>query len=71
MQLCAIYDTVDILIGFELAEYLWAKWFKPGKPCRFREFFARFVGCYLPDSPKTVPELLDAHRYICAQAMPP
>ncbi|KAL8902495.1 MAG: hypothetical protein Q9207_004652 [Kuettlingeria erythrocarpa] len=30
MKLCAIYDTVDILIGFELAEYLWAKWFQPG-----------------------------------------
>ncbi|KAL8754759.1 MAG: hypothetical protein Q9184_005011 [Pyrenodesmia sp. 2 TL-2023] len=66
---CAIYATVQIAFHRELAEYLWAKWFQPGTPCRFGESFARYVASYLPDSPKTVPELLDAHRYICAQVL--
>ncbi|KAL8854120.1 MAG: hypothetical protein Q9221_001042 [Calogaya cf. arnoldii] len=69
LKLCVIYATVDIAFPWELAEYLWAKWFRPEIPCRFENFFARFVGCYSPDSPKMISELLDAHRYICAQVL--
>lgn len=69
LKLCAIYATVSIAFRWELAEYLWARWFQPDMPCRFGNFFARFVGCYSPDSPKTVSELLDAHRCICAQVL--
>ncbi|KAL8652051.1 MAG: hypothetical protein Q9226_004430 [Calogaya cf. arnoldii] len=69
LKFCAIYATVDIAFYWELAQYLWAKWFQPGMPCRFGNFFAKYVGCYMPDSPKTVPELLLAHRCICAQVL--
>ncbi|KAI4126770.1 MAG: hypothetical protein LQ338_003588 [Usnochroma carphineum] len=63
LKLCAIYATVKIAFQRELAEYLWAKWFRRGDtPCRFGNFFARFVGAYEPGSPKTVSELLEAHR---------
>ncbi|KAL8909962.1 MAG: hypothetical protein Q9171_004728 [Xanthocarpia ochracea] len=60
---CAIYAIVKISFKPELAEYLWTKWFRKDTPCRFGNFFARFVGAYNPESPKMVPELLEAHRY--------
>ncbi|KAL8705558.1 MAG: hypothetical protein Q9201_001336 [Fulgogasparrea decipioides] len=69
LKLCAIYATVEIAFERQLAEYLWTKWFRKGKPCRFGNFFARYVGSYKPESPKTVPELLEAHRRICAQVL--
>ncbi|KAI4213351.1 MAG: hypothetical protein LQ351_004092 [Letrouitia transgressa] len=70
LKACAIYATVEIPFERELAEYLWNKWFRQGKtPCRFGNFFARFVGSYNPGSPKTIPELLDAHQRICAQVL--
>ncbi|KAL9609355.1 MAG: hypothetical protein Q9167_005863 [Letrouitia subvulpina] len=70
LKVCAIYATVNIPFERELAEYLWNKWFRAGEtPCRFGNFFARFVGSYNPESPKTVPKLLDAHQRICAQVL--
>ncbi|KAL8737195.1 MAG: hypothetical protein Q9181_001921 [Wetmoreana brouardii] len=70
LKLCVIYATVEIAFPRELAQYLWFKWFRKGEtPCRFGNFFARFVGSYRPESPKTVPELLEAHRRICAQVL--
>ena len=66
---CAIYATVKISFQPELADYLWNKWFRKDTPCRFGNFFARFVGAYKPESPKTVAELLEAHRCICAQVL--
>ncbi|KAL8951285.1 MAG: hypothetical protein Q9222_002740 [Ikaeria aurantiellina] len=70
LKQCAIYATADILFHRELGEYLWGKWFQQGvTPCRFGNFFARFVGSYKPESPHTVPELLNAHRRICAQVL--
>ncbi|KAL8996284.1 MAG: hypothetical protein Q9169_004170 [Polycauliona sp. 2 TL-2023] len=67
LKLCVIYDIVNFRHGRELALFLWAKWYRPGIPCRFANFFARFVVCHHPDSPKSIPDLLDAHRRICAQ----
>lgn len=70
LKLCAIYATVDIAFPRELAEYLWTKWYRPGEtPCRFLNFFARFVGSYKPGCPKTIADLLDAHHRICAQVL--
>ncbi|KAL8657983.1 MAG: hypothetical protein Q9226_001393 [Calogaya cf. arnoldii] len=69
LKLCAIYATVDITFGRELAVWLWSKWYRPGIPCRFGNFFARFVACHYPDSPKSVLDLLNAHRRICAQVL--
>ncbi|KAL8835508.1 MAG: hypothetical protein Q9176_006857 [Flavoplaca citrina] len=69
LKTCAIYATVDIAFPQELAQYLWAKWFHPSITCRFGEFFAKFVASYLHDSPKTVAELLVAHRCICDQVL--
>ncbi|KAI4148511.1 MAG: hypothetical protein L6R39_002775 [Caloplaca ligustica] len=66
---CAIYATVDCAFPRELADYLWAKWFRKDTPCRFGNSFAKFVAAYKPESPKTVPELLEAHRRICAQVL--
>ncbi|KAI4284699.1 MAG: hypothetical protein L6R38_001217 [Xanthoria sp. 2 TBL-2021] len=68
-KLCAISATVDIAFGRELSLWLWSKWYRPGIPCRFSNFFARFVASHHPDSPKKVPDLLDAHRRICAQVV--
>ncbi|KAL8676965.1 MAG: hypothetical protein Q9186_006574 [Xanthomendoza sp. 1 TL-2023] len=70
LKLCAIYATVPIAFARELAEFLWIKWFRPREtPCRFGNFFARYIACYKPASPKTIPELLEAHRRICAQVL--
>ena len=69
LKLCAIYATVDIAFPQELAQYLWAKWFQPGTCCRFGNFFAKYVASFLPESPRTVAELLIAHRCICAQVL--
>ncbi|KAL8723208.1 MAG: hypothetical protein Q9225_000474 [Loekoesia sp. 1 TL-2023] len=70
LKLCAIYATCNVPFVRELPEYLWAKWFRPGDtPCRFGNFFSRFIGSYESESPKTIPELLEAHRCICAQVL--
>ncbi|KAL8787432.1 MAG: hypothetical protein Q9213_002209 [Squamulea squamosa] len=70
MKICAIYATVNMYFERELAEYLWTKWFRPGEtPCRFGNFFARYVGSYKSECPKTVADLLDAHRRVCAQVL--
>ncbi|KAL8689834.1 MAG: hypothetical protein Q9218_004579 [Villophora microphyllina] len=70
LKICAIYATVENVWKKELAEYLWVKWFRNGEsPCRFGNFFARYIGCYKPESPKAVSNLLEAHRRICAQIM--
>lgn len=70
LKLCAIYATVTIPTARELSMYLWDKWFQPGvTPCRFENFFARFIGSYEPESPKTISKLLDAHRHICSQVL--
>ncbi|KAL8714434.1 MAG: hypothetical protein Q9220_001767 [cf. Caloplaca sp. 1 TL-2023] len=69
LKLCAIYATVDISFQRELAEYLWSKWYRQGRPCQFGNAFARFIGSYYERSPKTIEELLVAHRCICAQVL--
>ncbi|KAL8918718.1 MAG: hypothetical protein Q9208_007189 [Pyrenodesmia sp. 3 TL-2023] len=70
LKICAIYATAIVRVDRELSMYLWDKWFRPGvTPCRFENFFARFIGSYEPESPKTIPEFLDAHRQICSQVM--
>ncbi|KAL8760742.1 MAG: hypothetical protein Q9184_003087 [Pyrenodesmia sp. 2 TL-2023] len=70
LKICAIYATVPVPVDRELSMYLWDKWFRPGiTPCRFENFFARFIGSYEPESPKTIPELRDAHRHICSQVL--
>ena len=69
LKACAIYATVNH-DPRELAQYLWDKWFRPGEsPCRFGNAFARYIRAWDSDSPKTLPELLDAHRKICAQVL--
>ncbi|KAI4147080.1 MAG: hypothetical protein LQ341_001883 [Variospora aurantia] len=70
LKLCAIYATVSLGGARELCIYLWTKWFRQGvTPCRFENFLARYVGSYKPESPKSIPELLDAHRRICSQVL--
>ncbi|MCJ1253631.1 hypothetical protein MMC24_001443 [Lignoscripta atroalba] len=68
LKACAIYLVVDAPIEPFLLEYLWARWYRPGEsPCQFRNFVAKLVASNQPESPKTVPELVEAHRSICAQ----
>ena len=69
LKLCAIYATVDFAFGRELALWLWSKWYQPGILCRFGNFFAKLIVCHHPDSPKGIPDLLEAHRRICAQVL--
>ncbi|KAL8846313.1 MAG: hypothetical protein Q9221_008596 [Calogaya cf. arnoldii] len=70
LKLCSIYATVKINFPKELAEYLWTKWYRPGEtPCRFLNFFARFVSFDKPEYPKTIPDILDAHRCIYSQVL--
>lgn len=69
LKLCAIYATVDFRFGRELALWLWSRWYQPRISCRFGNFFAKFVVCHYSDSPKSVQDLLDAHRLICAQVL--
>ncbi|KAL8946006.1 MAG: hypothetical protein Q9222_007541 [Ikaeria aurantiellina] len=69
LKLCAIYATVNVPVLRELAEYLWSKWHRTGRPCQFGNAFARFIGSYYEQSPKTISELLVAHRCICAQVL--
>ncbi|KAL8992528.1 MAG: hypothetical protein Q9169_007032 [Polycauliona sp. 2 TL-2023] len=70
LKLCAIYATVGISFRMELLEYLWTKWYRPGEtPCRFFNFFARFVASRKPECPKTITDLMTAHRCICAQVL--
>ncbi|KAI4181924.1 MAG: hypothetical protein LQ346_006673 [Caloplaca aetnensis] len=70
LKICAIYRTVNSDVGQELCSYLWDKWFQPGvSPCRFENFFGRYIASHHPESPKSIPELRDAHRDICAQVL--
>ncbi|KAL8651157.1 MAG: hypothetical protein Q9226_004829 [Calogaya cf. arnoldii] len=70
LKLCAIYATAESVFPRELAEWLWTNWYRPGEtPCRFLNFFARFVTLDRPKCPKRIPDLLDAHRRICSQVL--
>ncbi|KAL8650765.1 MAG: hypothetical protein Q9210_003637 [Variospora velana] len=70
LKFCAIYATISLGGARELYLYLWTKWFRQGvTPCRFENFVARYIGSYEPESPKSIPELLDAHRRICSQVL--
>ena len=67
---CAIYDLVKLSVPARamLFNYVWSRWFIKGETaCEYGNNFAKYIGCWEPTSPKTIPAIMKAHQAICAQ----
>ena len=66
---CALYMTQNIGGGSDdLINYIWVKWFQgDATNIEYDNFIIKHVEAHTPKSPKSLPEMIEAHLAICLQ----
>lgn len=67
---CALYSTTEMVgdCSDDLINYIWVKWFHgDATDIDNDEFVVKHIKAYAPECPKSLPEIIDAHRTICVE----
>ena len=67
---CALYSTTPIVYpgSDDLVNYIWNKWFQgDATNIDHENFVIKHIKAYSPESPKRLPEMIEAHRAISLQ----